>query len=415
MMWPNVWAVIRREYLQRVRSKWFIIGTIGGPIFMAAMIFVPAYFAVQSEESERVLVVVDRTEVLYERLEPRLEEAGYTVSQESWSQEAVDRLTQQVLDEELGGYIVLDDRTLAAGEASFHARSRPSAIRSLSIRQALVASALEVQLEDAGVDAAAMLSGGALDVTVLSTTATEDDPQFVAAFVGAFFLYMVILLYSVSVMRATLEEKTNRVVEVIVSAMEPWHLMLGKILGVGAVGLTQLTVWALSAGLLASMGVPMLIAARPELAELRNIQEVLPGAGLLLLFLGFFVFGFFMFSGMYGAVGAMVSSDEEAQQAQFPVTMMVIIPMIFITPVLQSPAGGLSTGLSLFPLFTPIIMWIRVSAGAAPMWQVALSFVLMGLSVLAIAWVAGRIYKVGILMTGKRPTLPELWRWVREA
>ena len=415
MMWPNVWAVIRREYLQRVRSKWFLIGTIGGPIFMAALIFLPAYFAVQSEQGERVLIVLDRTDVLYERLAPRLAEGGYEVSEEPWSEETVDRLTQQVMDEELGGFMVLDDRTLQAGEASYSAQSRPSTIRALSIRQALVASALEVQLEDAGVDAAAMLSGGALDITVLSAGATEDEPEFFAAFIGAFFLYMVILLYSVSVMRATLEEKTNRVVEVIISSMKPWHLMLGKILGVGAVGLTQMAVWVVSAALLVSMGVPMLIASRPELAELQNIQAALPGVGLLFLFLGFFVFGFFMFSGMYAAVGAMVSSDEEAQQAQFPVTMMVIVPMIFITPVLQSPAGGLATGLSLFPLFSPIIMWIRVSGGAAPMWQVGLSFVLMALTVLAIAWVAGRIYKVGILMTGKRPTLPELVRWIREA
>jgi ABC-2 type transport system permease protein len=415
MMWPSVWAVIRREYLQRVRSKWFIIGTVGGPVFMAAMIFIPAYFAARGEMNERNIALVDRTEVLYEGLAPRLEQAGYTVSQEAWSDDVVEALTQRVMDDELGGFMILDDMTLTAGEASFHASSRPSAIRSLSLRQALVAAALEVQLRDAGVDAAAMLSGGALDVTVLSESATDNEAQLVAAAVGAFFLYMVILLYSVSVMRATLEEKTNRVVEIIVSSMKPWYLMLGKILGVGAVGLTQMAVWVLSAAILMSTALPMVIAARPELAELQNVQAALPGLGMLFLFLGFFVFGFFMFSGMYGAVGAMVSSDEEAQQAQFPVTMMVIVPMLFITPVLSDPSSNLSTGLSLFPLFSPIIMWIRVASGAAPWWQVGVSFVLMALTVLAIAWVAGRIYKVGILMTGKRPTLPELLRWVREA
>lgn len=414
-MMGNVWAVIRREYLQRVRSKWFIIGTIGGPIFMAGILFIPAYFGSRAERSERVIAVVDRTEVLYERLAPRLEEGGYTVSEEPWTESVVDSLTRRVLDDDLGGFMVLDEATLTAGEAALHASSRPSGIRSLSIRQALVASALEVQLEDAGVDAAAMLSGGALNVTVLSESARDNEVQLVSSLVGAFFLYMVILLYSVSVMRATLEEKTNRVVEIIVSSMKPWHLMLGKIMGVGAVGLTQMAVWVLSAALLMTTALPMVIAARPELAELQNLKEALPGVGLLVLFLGFFVFGFFMFSGMYGAVGAMVSSDEEAQQAQFPVTMMVIIPMLFITPVMTDPTSSLSTGLSLFPLFSPIIMWMRVASGAAPWWQVGLSFVLMALTVLAIAWVAGRIYKVGILMTGKRPTLPELWRWVREA
>ena len=415
MMGNNVWAVIRREYLQRVRSKWFIIGTIGGPLFMAALMFVPVYFAARSEANDRVMVVVDQTGVLYERLAPRLEDGGYTVSQEPWSDDLVADLTQRVMDDDLGAFMILDDATLSAGVGQLNASQRPSAIRSLSIRQALVASALEHQLEGAGVDAVSMLQGGALNVTVLTENAMDQPARFGLSFVGAMFLYMVILLYSVSVMRATLEEKTTRVVEVIVSAMKPWHLMLGKILGVGAVGLTQMAVWALSAAVLITAGLPALIAARPELAQLQELSDVLPGVTLLVLFLGFFVFGFFMFSGLYAAVGAMCSSDEEAQQAQFPVTMFVIIPMLFLTPVLSDPTGSLAVGLSLFPLFTPIIMWVRVASDAAPMWQVGLSFVFMALAIVAIAWVAGRIYKVGILMAGKRPTLPELMRWVREA
>ena len=415
MMGNNVWAVIRREYLQRVRSKWFIFATIGGPIFMAAMIVIPGYFAAREEMGERVLVILDRTDLLYEQLAPRLEDAGYEVSEETWSDGLVADLTQRIADDDLGAFMILDEATLTAGEARMSAAQRPSAIRSLSIRQAVVATALEYQLEAAGVDAVSMLKGGSLDVTVLRKGGRENPAQLAVGFIGAFFLYMVILLYSVSVMRATLEEKTTRVVEVIVSAMKPWHLMLGKILGVGAVGMTQMAVWALSAGVLVTAGLPALLAARPELAKLEELQDVLPGVGLLVLFLGFFVFGFFMFSGLYAAVGAMCSTDEEAQQAQFPVTMFVIVPMMFMAPVLNDPAGSLATGLSLFPLFTPIIMWIRVAGGAVPFWQVALSFVLMGLTIVAIAWVAGRIYKVGILMAGKRPTLPELVRWVREA
>lgn len=415
MMGRNVWAVIRREYLQRVRSKWFIVATIGGPIFMAAMIVIPGYFAARDEMAERVLVIIDQTDVLYEQLAPRLEDAGYTVSEEPWSEALVAELTQRIADDDLGGFMILDDATLTAGEARMSAAQRPSTIRSLSIRQAVVATALEYQLEAAGVDAVSMLKGGSLDVTVLRKSGRDNPAQLVVSFVGAIFLYMVILLYSVSVMRATLEEKTTRVVEVIVSAMKPWHLMLGKILGVGAVGMTQMAVWALAAGVLVTAGLPALLAARPELARLEELQDVLPGVGLLVLFLGFFVFGFFMFSGLYAAVGAMCSTDEEAQQAQFPVTMFVIVPMMFMVPVSNDPAGSLATGLSLFPLFTPIIMWVRVASGAVPFWQVGLSFVLMGLTIVAIAWVAGRIYKVGILMAGKRPTLPELVRWVREA
>ena len=122
-----------------------------------------------------------------------------------------------------------------------------------------------------------------------------------------------------------------------------------------------------------------------------------------------------MYSGLYAAVGAMCNSDEEAQQAQFPMIMLLVVPIVMVTPVIQAPNTPMATGLSLFPLFSPILMWARVSGGGVPVWQVALSFVLMAVMVWVIAWIAGRIYKVGILMSGKRPTLPELWRWVREA
>lgn len=415
-MWTDVWAVIRREYLQRVRSKWFIAATIGGPLIMAGLTVVPVYFAAQGERSARDLAVVDGTGVLYERVAPKLEEAGYQIRPERWHADVVTELRQSASDGEIGGFIMLDELTLETGEAILYATDRPSTIRQVSMRSAIARAALEFQLEQRGVDAEAMLAGGELRIEMLlEEGSTVEDPRFAVAYIGAFFLYMVILLYAVAVMRATLEEKTNRIVEVIISSMKPWHLMLGKIIGVGAVSMTQMTIWIGAGVLMFAAGLPMLIAAQPELANLSGLREVLPGAGLLLLFVGFFVFGFFMYSGLYAAVGAMCNSDEEAQQAQFPLIMLLVVPIIMVTTVIENPMTPMATGLSLFPLFTPILMWARVSGGNVPAWQVGLSFVLMALAVIAIAWIAGRIYKVGILMAGKRPTLPELVRWIREA
>ena len=415
-MMANVWAVIRREYLQRVRSKWFIFSTIGAPLFMIALMVLPAYFAAKGEQADRKLVVVDRTEVLFDRLGPRMKEAGYDVVSEPWTDDAVVTLTQRASDGDIGGFIVLDDETLNSGRAMFYGTDSPSPIRRITLRSAIVQSALEQQLSGSDVNAEALLRGGDLRVEVLSSEgAGMEDPRFLVAYIGAFMLYMVILLYSVAVMRATLEEKTSRVVEIVISSMKPWHLMFGKILGVGAVGLTQMAVWLGSAALMASAGLPALMVARPEMSGLGQLQEVLPGVGLMVLFLGFFVFGFFMFSGLYAAVGAMCNTDEEAQQAQFPVILLIIVPILFVMNVIQNPTTPLSVGLSLFPLFTPVLMCARVAGGGAPAWQIALSFVLMGGATVAIAWLAGRIYKVGMLMAGKRPTLPELWRWLREA
>lgn len=417
-MWRNVWAVIRREYLQRVRSKWFIFATIGGPVIMAGLFVLPTYFAERGEMQERTIAIVDGTGVLHERVAPELEDAGWSVQEQRWHAEVVTELRERAEAGEIGGFLMLDELTLETGEAIMYVSSRPSAIRLVTMRSTIARAALEYQLEQRGVDPEAMLGGGELRVELLSggsSDADSEEPQFLVAYIGAFFLYMVILLYAVSVMRATLEEKTSRIVEIVISSMEPWHLMLGKILGVGAVGLTQMAVWLGTGALLFAAGLPMLIAAQPQLADLSGISDVLPGLGRIALFVGFFVFGFFMYSGLYAAVGAMCNTDEEAQQAQFPLVMLLVVPILMVINVIENPMTPMATGLSLFPLFTPILMWGRVSGGGVPGWQVALSFLLMALAIVAIAWVAGRIYKVGVLMAGKRPTLPELWRWVREA
>lgn len=412
----NVWAVIRREYLQRVRSKWFIMVTLLAPVIMIAMMVIPVVIAARSDQADRDLLIVDGSRVLYERLAADFEASGYTVAEEPWTVDVVTDLRQQASDGEIGGFLVLDELTLETGEAVLYTNDRPSLIRRMTLRSAIANAALEYRLEQRGLDAGAMLAGGELTVEMLVDEGSgTEDPQFFVAYLGTMFLYMVILIYAVSVMRATLEEKTSRIVEVIVSSMKPWHLMLGKILGVGAVSLTQIGVWLSMGALAVGFGVPMLIAARPELATIETVVQVLPGLGLLLLFVGFFLFGFFMYSGLYAAVGAMCSTDEEAQQAQFPVMMFLIVPILFVMQAIQEPLTPLITGLSLFPLFTPVLMWARVAGGGVPGWQIGVSFVLMGVTVLAVAWLAGRIYKVGILMTGKKPSLPELWRWVREA
>lgn len=408
-----VGAVIRREYLQRVRSRWFVFATVAGPLFLLGLIVVPALLQSRGQQVDRTLAVVDQTGVLYGRLAPRLEDGGYTVEQASAGDEV--SLEQSIRDGDLGGYLVLSDQTLARGRAELHAESSPSAIRMLTLRQAVVQSALEARLQADTDEVRSLLAGGDLVLTVLSDNGAQDEAGFARAYIGAFLLYMVILLYAVSIMRSVLEEKTSRVVEVVLSSMRPFDLMLGKILGVGAVGLTQLGIWVASGIVIASAGVPMLLAARPELGEMSDFAAVLPGMSYMVYFLIYFLGGYFIFSGTYAAVGAMCNSEEETQQAQLPVMMLLIIPIVFVTQIIKEPNSGMSVTLSLIPFFSPVLMFARASIGAAPLWQVGLSVVLMALTVVAVAWVAGRIYKVGILMSGKRPTLPELVRWVREA
>jgi ABC-2 type transport system permease protein len=410
--------VIKREYLQRVRSKWFLLGTFLAPVFFVGIMVVPILMEAKDAEVVRTLGVVDETGVLMDRVASRLREAGFTVEEHPRGSEKA--LRERVTGGTVGGYLVLDGETLTRGRVRFFGKEGPGAIRGLSIRNAVVHSALEARLSDSGSreDLRALLGGGELEVVPLgagSPEAGEDEPAFVGGFAGAMLLYMVILLYAVAVMRATLEEKTSRVVEILVSSVKPSTLMLGKILGVGSAGLTQLAVWVLLGVVALTMGLPALVASRPGLVDPEVVGGALPGPGLTALFVGLFLGGYFLYAGLYAAVGAMCSSEEEAQQAQFPVVLLLIAPVMFLVPVIEAPSSAVAVAASQVPFFSPVLLYARAATGAVSVWEIVSALALLLVGVLGTAWLAGRIYRVGILMQGKRPTLPELWRWVREA
>ena len=413
-----LFAVIRREYLQRVKSKWFLVSTIGAPVFFLGVGVVPILWEMGREEARRSVALVDETGALAGRLEPLLEEAGFTVTVAPPGSE--DSLRVEALRGDLGGFVVLGEDALVRGHVTYYGSQGPGAIRGMTIRGAVVRSALEARLTEAGadIDLEALFAGGTMDLRILeeeTAGTTEDEPEFIGVFAGALLLYMVVLMYAAAVMRAALEEKTGRIVEILISSIRPWELMLGKIIGVGSVGLTQLAVWLVFGGLGLTFGVPALVAVRPDLADPEAIAQALPGVGLLVLFLALFLGGYFLYAALYSAVGAMCSTEEEAQQAQFPVLFLLITPILLLMPVMEAPNAPLAVIASMVPFFSPVLLYARAGAGEVPGWQIGVSLTFLYLGVLGVAWVAGRIYRVGILMQGKRPTLPELWRWVRAA
>lgn len=413
----GLWAVLRREYLQRVRSRWFLVATLGAPLLFGGMMLVPILYGAGREKAQRTLVVVDETGVLFEQVSRRLQEAGLNVRQGEAGKR--DSLATEVLEGRIGGLLWLGPEALRRGRVVWEGKAPPGLIRGVALRDAVVRSVLEQRLgEVAGSEElAALLSGGELEIRLLEKVGSgvrEGEPAWVGAFSGAMLLYMVILFYAVSVMRATLEEKTNRIVEILVSSVRPWELMLGKILGVGSVGLTQLAVWLLCGALLLTLGLPAVAVSRPDFFQGESLREALPGPALSALFVGLFLGGYFLYSALYAAVGAMCSTEEEAQQAQLPITLLLVAPILFLMPILENPASPLAVGASLVPFFTPVLMYARAGLGGVPQGEVALGVALLFASVPMVAWFAGRIYRVGILMQGKRPTLPELWRWVRQ-
>jgi ABC-2 type transport system permease protein len=330
---------------------------------------------------------------------------------------------------ELSGILEVDSLTLEIGNARWTGEDEPSSLRKTNLRQAVSQAAVRVRMEEVLGDAEEvedfqrLLEGGELEVVTLREESLDEFQRMAghgAGFAGAMLLYVTLLTYGTMVMRATLEEKTGRIAEVVLSSMHPRELMLGKIFGVGAVGFTQLAIWIGAMILVASSALPTLLAILPpevviDTDVLEMLRAAVPAVGVALFFLLCFTFGFLTYASLFAAVGAMCSSDEEAQQLQFPLVMLVVVPMALISPVLRDPNSTFAVLTSLFPLFSPVLMFARVASGAAPAWQAALAIVLKGGALFLVATIAGRNYRVGILMQGKRPTLPEIVRWVRES
>jgi ABC-2 type transport system permease protein len=251
-----------------------------------------------------------------------------------------------------------------------------------------------------------------LRVTDEGEAAESAESSFFLGYILGMMVYVLVLLYGINVMRSVLEEKTNRIVEVIVSSMKATHLMAGKILGVGAVALLQVSIWVLMGALAATrsgdlsrrLGLPA-----DTLANLNVDPWMLASA------VAFFLLGFLLYAALFAAVGAAVNSEQEAQQFQTVALLPLIAPLVFIRQVISDPLGTTATVLGMIPFTAPVTMPMRMAASVVPGWQIAASLVLTLLAVVVMAWVAGKIYRIGILSTGKKPSLRELGHWLRAA
>ena len=416
----QVWVVVRREYVERVRTKGFIIATLAVPLMMMGLMAFSIFMGVQSNQSEREMALVDYTGVLGDSVAASLEGVGYAIEIAAPSEAGVTELDQRLEDDEIAAYLILDDVTVSQGAFVYRSKDGPGRLfRALSER-IVAEAALSARL--AGVEDPAglrqLLGGGELEFEALQeedeASGIDEGVSIITGFAGAMLLYLSMLIYGSYVFRSVMDEKTNRVVEVVISSIRPWQLMLGKILGVGAMGLTQLGIWVAFVAVLALAGLP-LAASRFSMENIDQLLSVLPGVGILGLFLLYFLLGYFLYSALFAAVGAMCSREEEAQQAQFPLILLLGVPLMLQLSTINSRGFEWLNWVGLFPFFSPILIFPRAAAGTVPGWMTALSLVLMAAAIVCTAWVAGRIYRTGILMQGKRPTFKELVRWVRAA
>jgi len=411
------WLIIaRREFLERVRTKWFVIVTLLGPLAMVGIIVVPAYLSAKSDEKKVTIEVIDNSESgLGELLGP----LAITQKSRFIFKAAADGATEESLLKELGrsgldGFILIPSDVLKMGSKGVVYRGDMAS--SLSLRRTLYeiinTGAITLRLQEAGVAPEAI--GGLLfpvNVDLVHPKGSSGTASFIAGYIVMFLLYMSILLYAINVMRGVILEKTSRVVEIIISAVKPRALMLGKIVGVGGVGLAQLALWALIAMIMIKFREPILGLFGIDGSASFSLPEM-SGVDFALI-LTYFVLGFFLYSSLYAAIGAMVSSEQEATQLQMPVVLLLIVPVMCVQIVANDPAGSISSALTLFPFSAPVLMPMRVILDGASTFEIGLSLVILVATIAGAIWLAARIYRLGILLTGKRPSVATIWRWLR--
>jgi ABC-2 type transport system permease protein len=237
--------------------------------------------------------------------------------------------------------------------------------------------------------------------------------NFIFGFIVAFMLYMMIMIYGQNVMRGVLEEKMTRVAEVVMASVKPDILLAGKILGVGAVGLTQQVVWFGSAAAFITYGAVMSKAM--GVPAMKNFAFPTVSPLLFVSLLLFFVLGYILYSSMFAAVGAMVGTQEEVQQAAMPVVLLMVSSIVFVQPIMLAPSGTLAVAMSIIPFTAPVIMPLRMTAMQVPPLELIGSLVGLAITCWIAIWASARIYRIGLLMTGKRPNLKELMRWIKYA
>ena len=438
-------AVIKREYLQRVRTKFFIVSTVMGPMVLGLFAVFPVYISNMSFGEATRLAVIDQSGKVYDAFQNALttdepEDVESTDKNSTSSpqaqrdprfgrqkfhtelvslngrtlEQAKHDLNERVRANELDGYVIIPADVLADGKPEFYGRNTGDIFTRETVADNLSRAVREQRLAENKIDQR-VLREASRRVTLVSTKISNRGEEkvsgsgFTLVFSFGLLIYVAVLLYGQTVLGAVIEEKETRIAEILFSSMRSFPLMMGKLVGVSLVALTQLTIWAVAFSVLAGLGVSM--AAAKGIPT--NIPRVPPV--ILVYFLLFFLLGYFIYATVYALIGSMVTTVQEGGQLAIPVVLMLVAGFYFVFPIIRSPNSSLAFWASMFPFLAPITMMVRITTETPPAWQIILSLGIGLATVVGLTWLASRVYRVGMLMSGKRATIPEVWRWVRQA
>lgn len=426
----KLYAVIRREYWERVKSPWFLAATLLGPLGFAAITILPAVLALRQGTSNKAtsVIVLDATGVgVGDRLRTALagglrstdtSRATVRVMAPGDLAAAETTATREVVAGTFAGYLVLDTAVVVGGPVRYAGRNAANSQDMDLVEGAVRQGLLSHRLVAAGLDPLKVQQLSNIRTPFTSEKLDERGRggsgvgSVVVGYLIAFLLYMMIALYGQTLMRGVLDEKMTRVAEVIIASVKPDTLLAGKVIGVGGVGVTQQLVWIALGWAIVSFRGPILGAF-----GLPDVPVSLPSvsAGALATYLALYILGFTFYASLFAATGAMVSNQEDIQQASLPVTALLVASIVFMQPILLQPDSTLSRVMTMLPFSAPVLMPLRMATVQVPAWEIAATLVGMALACAAAIWVAARIYRVGLLMYGKRPSFGEVARWVRLA
>ncbi len=427
--WRKVVTVLRREYLSRVKTRAFLIATFLVPVLIVMFAVLPS-FLISSTGGHFTIAVVTADAPLVAEIQRALGtyqaadtglvgKLDITLRRVPPAPEATVQRTdlkREVVEKRLNGVAILSPHILEDGKAEYIS-TNVSSFRLMSRLDRAVADAVfHLRLTRAGFpkDKADAITR---PVNVSAVRIAQDlsesqkgasERSFMMSYVLTFLLFMTMMFHGYYVLRGVLEEKSSRVVEVVVANIRPTELMLGKIFGIGAVGLTQYVIWVFVLLNLTLIGAMFG-------SSLTEGQAAYVSPTLMIFFVVFFLLGFLQFSGIYAAVGAAFNTEEEAQQMQTVISMVLGLSFVLMFPVMANPDATVSVVLSLVPIFAPMLFFLRMTIQMPPTWQIVLCMALLVTSVFATARFAASVYRVGILMYGKKPTLREVLQWARSS
>ena len=427
----KIWLILSREYISRVKKKSFLLTTFLTPLLMGGLYAVAIYFAV-SDSEEKVVKVVDESGYFAGKLENRNSLIFEFVS------EPIDSARKQVQKGHFAGLLYIKDFDIDNPHGiSYYSMSTPGIELISGVNRSLESVVRDMKIEKMGISKSA-LDSLKTDINIaainLSGTDEKKGSAEIAMGVGTFsgvLIYMFMLIYGAQVMRGVMQEKTSKIVEILVSSVKPFQLMMGKILGIAAVGLTQFVLWFVLTISIITFVIPIfsgdsniedMAAAQTELAQspeaqnkisevLTSITENINVPLIIGAFFFYFLAGYLFYAALFAMIGSAVDSEADTQQFMMPIMLPLIASMMFLGVIIKDPSGSIAFWMSMIPFFSPIIMMIRIPFDV-PAWQLVLSMVLMVAGFIGTTWMAGRVYRIGILMHGSKVNYKVMFKWL---